>query len=119
MSFFVKGGYDAIRKQVVNISLRRNEKWVRGLIFIQDNQYIGSLNPVNENNIELVKFDDRHVLLLNNAIIYEDKNLFTYKLELQCETEPNLNDPNIYDFLKYKNMNYKEMREISMRWDSN
>ena len=119
MSFLVKGGYDAIRNQVINISLRRSEKWTRGLIFIGNNQYVGSLNPVNENNIEMVKFDDKHALLLNNGIIYENKKLFAYKLDIQSETEPDLNDPNIYDFLKYKNINYKEMREISMRWDSN
>jgi hypothetical protein len=119
MSFLVKGGYDAIRKQVVNISLRRTDKWARGLIFVQDNRYVGGLNPVNENNIEVVKFDDRHALLLNNAIIYEDKKLFNYKLELQCETDPDLNDPALYDFLKYKNLTYSEMRAITMRWDSN
>ena len=119
MSFLVKGGYDAIRKQVVNISLRRTDKWARGLIFVRTNRYIGSLDPVNENNIELVKFDDIHALLLNNAIIYEDKKLFGYKLELQCETEPDLNDKKLYDFLDYNYLTYNEMKKISMRWDSN
>ena len=119
MSFLIKGGYDAMRKQVVNISLRRTDKWARGLIFVRANRYVGSLDPVNENKIELVKFDDIHALLLNNAIIYEDKKLFTYKLELQCETEPDLNDNKLYDFLDYKYFSYDEMKKISMRWDSN
>ena len=119
MSFLVKGGYDAIRKQVLNISLRRTDKWARGLIFIGSNHFVGSLNPVNENKLELVKFDDKHALLLNNGIIYEDKKLFAYKLDLQCETEPNLTDRHLYDFLDYNYLTYKEIRDITMRWDSN
>jgi hypothetical protein len=110
MSFLVKGGYDIIRKQVVNISLKRTTKWTRGLLFVGSNKYLSSLNPTNENILELVRHDNMHALVLNNAIIYEDNKLFAYKIDLQCEIEPDLTDKNLYNFMDYNYANIKDLR---------
>jgi hypothetical protein len=111
MSFIIKGGYDAIRKQALNISLKRTHKWIRGIVFVKKNMCVGCLTSLNENVLEIVKYDDTHALLLNNAIIYEDKKLFTYKLDLQCEGEPVLNDKYFYDFIEYKYVDYTSIKQ--------
>ena len=114
MSFLIKGGYDAFRKQVVNISLRRTDKWINGLLMVQKNMYVGSLLPVNENHIEIVKYGDTNVLLLNDNIVYENKKLFSYKLELQPREVPDLNDPKLYDFLEYHYVDFYAMKHFGM-----
>jgi hypothetical protein len=110
MSFVIKGGYDAIRKQVMNISLKRAEKWTSGIVMIKKNIFLYNLVPRYDNNIEIVKYNDIHALLLNNAIIYEDKKLFTYKLVFKgLDTT----DPNCYDFLDCKYVDYSALKHFS------
>jgi hypothetical protein len=112
MAFIIKGGYDALRKQVLNISLKRSEKWTRGLIFVPQNMYVGGLQSHRENTIEIVKYDDMHALLLNDNIIYEDKKVFTYKMELEVFRDLDVNDPNLYDFLESKYVDYSALERF-------
>ena len=86
MSFVVKGGYDAIRKQVMNISLKRTEKWTSGSLFVKKNILVYNLVPRYDNKIEVVKYNNNHALLLNNTIIYEDKKLFGNE-EIRCKPD--------------------------------
>ena len=110
MSFVVKGGYDAIRKQVMNISLKRTEKWTSGSLFVKKNILVYNLVPRYDNKIEVVKYNNNHALLLNNTIIYEDKKLFTYKLDLKgLDTT----DPNCFDFLDCKYMDYYALKHFA------
>ena len=126
MSFLIKGGYDVFRKQVLNISLKRTDVWTHGHIMVRQHKYVGEISPQKENTIELVRYDDMHALLLNNAIIYEDKKLFTYKLDLFCKTQPvNVNTLNMCDmtdyiknYVDYNYVTYNEMKHIDTHWGS-
>lgn len=115
MSFIIKGGYDVFRKQILNVSLKPTDKWTQGLLFVKHNRFVYNLVPRYDNKLEMVKYNDIHALLLNNTIIYENKKLFTYKLDLQSEVVPDLNDPNLYDFLDYKYLNYNELKWLNTR----
>ena len=54
MSFILRGGYDAIRKQVLNISLKRTDKWSQGLVLVQPNMFVSLIKSHNDNKIEIV-----------------------------------------------------------------
>ena len=96
MSFIIRGGYFVSLKKVLNISLKSTDKWSQGLISVKASNY--SILPHSENKIEIVKYNDNHALLLNNAIVYEDKKLFDYHIELEGFRALVLNDPNLYNF---------------------
>ena len=116
MSFIIKGGYDAFRKQVLNISLKRTDKWTSGTLLVKKNIFVYNLVPRYDNEIELVKYNDNHALLLNNTIIYEDKKLFTYKLNFSGEGLQ-VNDPNLYDFMDCKYVDYYALKHFA-QWRS-
>ena len=82
MSVFIKGGYYAVSKQLLNITLKPTTLWHNGIILTNKNKVLSTLNPQNENKLELINYKDTSVLLLNNSIIYENKNLFIYNLNL-------------------------------------
>jgi len=113
MSFVLRGGYDAIRKQVLNISLKHSDKWSQGLITVKHNMFVSQIMPLNENKLELVKYNDVNALLLNNNIIYEDKKLFTYKIELHGFNDLDINDRSLYDFLECKYVECYAMKHFS------
>ena len=124
MSFLIKGGYDVFRKQILNVSLKRADVWTHGHIMVRQHKYVGELSSQNENIIELVRYDDMHALVLNNAIIYEDKKLFTYKLDLFYKTPPvNVNTWNMCDmsdyiknYVDYRYVTYQEMKQVDTNW---
>ena len=113
MSFIIKGGCDLFRKQIINVSLKRTNKWTRGLLLVPKNTYVVTLVPRNENNIEMVKYNDIYALLLNNSIIYENNKLFSYKIDLQVETEPDLTDKHLYNFMEYNYVDFKDMKKFN------
>jgi hypothetical protein len=82
MSIFIKGGYFAMSKQLLNITLHPTKMWHNGIILTQKNKVLSTLNPKIENKLELVTYKDTALLLLNNSIIYENKKLFNYNLDL-------------------------------------
>ena len=95
MSIFMKGGYYSVSKQILNITLKPTTIWHYGIILTNKNKALSTLNPHNENKLELVNYNHSAVLLLNNSIIYENKNLFFYNLDLS------LTDDN-FIFNKYR-----------------
>ena len=115
MSFIIKGGYDAFRKQVLNISLKRTDKWTSGTLLVKKNILVYNLVPRYDNEIELVKYNDNHALLLNNTIIYEDKKLFTYKLNLQGFNELLVYDSNPHDYLECQYVDIYALKHFG-RW---
>ena len=112
MSFILRGGYDAIRKQALNITLKRSDKWLQGLVMVRPNMFVSTIKSHNENKLEIVKYNDTHALLLNENIIYENKKLFTYKIELNGFNELEINDRNMYDFMDCKYVDYYAMKHI-------
>ena len=101
MTFLIKGGYDILRRHIVNISLRPSNVWMNGLLMLENNRYMNNLYPDSEYKIELVKYNNMNVLLLNNNIIYEDQKIIQYKIELNTIDTIDINDPKLYDFIKY------------------
>jgi len=85
MSVFINCGYYAVSKQILNIILKPTILWHNGIILTNENKVISTLNPENENKLQLVNYKDTSVLLLNNSIIYENKNLFNYNLDLSLK----------------------------------
>jgi hypothetical protein len=121
MSLLIRGGYDVFRKQILNISLKRTNVWTQGLIMVRKNIFVSSLAPLNENKIELVKYDNRHALLLNNAIIYEDQKLFSYKVDLQVGSEMNERvlidlDLTTLNFIEYQYLDYEKLKRVDSIW---
>ena len=112
MSFIIRAGYDIYRKQVLNISLKHSDKWSQGLVTVKQNLFVSQIIPLNENKLEMVKYNDNHALLLNDNIIYEDKKLFSYKIELQGLKEVDVNDPKLYDFLNCKYVECYALKHI-------
>lgn len=106
MSVFIKGGYYAVTKQILNITLKPTTIWHNGIILTNKNKVISTLNPQNENKLKLVNYTDTAVLLLNNSIIYENKNLFNYNLNLFLTDEDlifnkdRFNSCVIYEYIK-------------------
>jgi hypothetical protein len=82
MSIFIKGGYYAISKKLLNITLKPTLLWHNGIILTNNNKVISTLNPETENKLVMVNYNDTALLLLNNSIIYENKKLFSYNLDL-------------------------------------
>jgi hypothetical protein len=115
MSYIIRGGYDILRKQVLNISLKPTNKykWCRGIVSVKENKYVSHLPPLNENNFEIVKYNNMHALLLNNAIIYEDEKLFSYKIELQGFREIVSNDPKHYAFVECNYVESYALKHLS------
>ena len=112
MSFVIRGGYDTFRKQVLNVTLKHSDKWSQGLVMVKHNMFLSQIMPLNENKLELVKYHGNNVLLLNDNIIYENKKLFSYKIELNGLKEFDLNDPHLYDFLECKYVDYYAMKHF-------
>jgi hypothetical protein len=81
MSAFIKGGYSAVSKQFLNITLKPTTVWHTGLLLNHKNKVLSTLHPSKENKLEMIQYNNMTVLLLNNGIIYEDKKFFSYYLE--------------------------------------
>ncbi len=90
----IKGGYYAFSKKLLNVTLKPTNVWHTGLILTNKNLFITRLNPARENKLELIQHKDMAVLLLNNGIIYEDKKLFTYNIDLALTDETDETDNN-------------------------
>jgi hypothetical protein len=97
MSVFIKAGYYAVSKQILNITLKPTTVWHNGLILTNKNMLISTLNPENENKLELLHYTDTAVLLLNNSIVYENKKLFTYKIDLSLTNDDFIFDKERFD----------------------
>jgi len=118
MYFLIKGGYDSLRKHIVNISLRHTHKWTEGRIHT-NNIYLCKLNSSQDNRLVMVKNNNKHILLLNNMIIYETENVFSYNVDLtRCLSDYKRGMTNIDDLLDanlidYNYVNYNEMTNIN------
>jgi hypothetical protein len=125
MTFLIKGGYDIFRKQVLNISLKRTNIWTQGIVTVRQNKYVCGIIPLNENKLEIVKYDNRHALLLNNSIIYEDRKLFTYKIDLQVGSDLNdrvvidIKDPSLSNFIDFQYLDYADLKQFNTRCFTN
>jgi len=72
MSFNIKGGFDILRNQIVNIILQKNNIWNFGMI-IYNKKKLFNINSNEENKIELIKYNTKYALLINDMIITKMK----------------------------------------------
>ena len=127
MSLVIRGGFDAVRKQILNVTLKRTAVWTNGIIYGPKNFAIGQLNPGDENHFELVKYKyvnamggqwrEPILLLHNNRIIYEHAKLFDYKIDLLCPIKPEWTNENLKTIvdIKYVELNAIETLEDTWR----
>lgn len=113
MSFILKGGYDAMYRHIVNISLRKTNIWKNGRVSIHGIKY--NIDSNKENRIEIIKYNDMNTLMLNNAIIYENRRPFVYDIDLQYnfEEQHNFSKKNLYNYIDFNIVNYNTMENIS------
>ena len=113
MSFLIKGGYDSLRKTIINLSLIKTNLWQQGIITTESKKPICKLNSFTDNHLELVKYNNEmHALVLNDMIIYEKKHLFMYDIELLLKKEDGVSDDQIYNYVTYYWVNYDMIKHV-------
>lgn len=118
MSFTIKGGFDIFRNQIVNIVLQKNNIWNFGMI-MYNKKKIFNINSNQENKIELIKYNTKHALVINDMIIYENEKLFMYDINLHINDNDNENinvnvNENIYKKIIYNVINYNDFRDFNL-----
>ena len=116
MSFIIKCGYDAVCKGIINVSLQKTNYWKHGMIYGSHGRYMGKINPTTNNKLEMIKNNGNYMLLLNDAAIYEDKQLFSYKLELEsCPDTYKHEETDLRSFIDYYCINYEQINNIDVQ----
>jgi hypothetical protein len=112
MSFLLKAGYDGFYKKVINVSLLKTHIWNRGSVSVNGTNF--NIDSNRDNLIEIVKYDDTNTLMVNNAIIYDNRKLFTYDIDLQYNftEQHDFSKKNIYNYIDFNVINYDEMQNI-------
>jgi hypothetical protein len=114
MSFFIfRAGYDIKLKLIKNVFLMKTNTWQRGFISLNDGRNICQINSENENKVEMIRYNNKHALLLNSMIIYENAYLFTYCINLSYKND--INDINDIDLrsIDFTYLNYNDMTTIN------
>lgn len=110
MSFLIKGGFNAFRNNIINISLIPTKYWKTGTICILGNQHIQNIDSSIPNVINQIKYTHKnnvgYALLLNNDVIYDSNKLFIYDVSLNFSQENNYDKTNMYSFIKYNCVNF-------------
>ena len=97
--FSIIGGFIGSR-QNVNIILKKNILWNYGQL-IMNNKPIYNFDPTTTYNITHTKYNDLNTLLVNDAIIYQNKGLFTYNIDFELSQYNNYGKNNIYSCIEY------------------
>lgn len=115
MSFIIKGGYDFLTKKIINVSLKRTTIWHNGIVMLKNNMFVCSLYPQNENKFEIVNYNNKHTLLLNNTIVYESPKLFTYDIDLKVDIDAYIKSgKNIHSCIDCAYINYGDLKKINV-----
>ena len=83
MSFIIKCGYDAFYRNIINVKLKQTNLWSKGSVMVNGIKF--NIDSSRDNLVEIVKYDDTNTLLVNNAIIYDNRKLFS---RVQRNTPP-------------------------------
>jgi len=112
MSFILKGGYDAFSRHIINVSLRKTTIWNKGAVMVNGTKF--NIDSSRDNLIEMVKYDDTNTLMVNNAIIYENRKLFVYDIDLNYNIKQShdFREQNIYNYIDLSVINYNEIQNI-------
>ena len=111
MSFILKGGYDAFCRNIINLSLKETNLWNRGAVMVDGVKC--NIDSSRNNQIEIIKYDDMNTLMVNNAIIYENRKLFTYDVDLKMNIHCNdFSKNNLYKYIDFNAVRYKDVKHI-------
>ena len=115
MSFFIiRAGYDLQLKVIKNVFLMKTNTWQRGVIRLNSGRNICQINSENENKLEMIRYNNKHALLLNSMIIYENVYLFTYCINLSYKNDMNnINDID-HRSIHFTYLNYNDMSDINL-----
>ena len=111
MSFLLKGGYDVFSKNIINVYLKKTTIWNRGAVMVNGVKF--NIDSNRDNEIEMIRYDDVNSLMVNNAIIYENRRLFTYDIDLNCLLHQNdFSKKNLYNYIDFKIIKYNDIKNI-------
>ena len=72
-----------------------------------------NIDSSRNNQIEIIKYDDMNTLMVNNAIIYENRKLFTYDVDLKMNIHSNdFSKNNLYKYIDFNAVRYKDVKHI-------
>jgi hypothetical protein len=112
--FLIKAGYDSWRKQILNVSLYKNDIWDKGTILLNNQTNFWKINSAVNNKVEIIRNNDIYALLLNGMIVYENPKLFKYEINLFFKTKThNFEEKNVYHYLDYKHVNTQDIYTIN------
>lgn len=121
-SFLFNGGYNASRNEVINFSFKKTNLWNNGIVSINNYTYLYKLYSRNDTNLEMVKYNNKYALLVNNMIIFENEEIFSYNIELLRRDNELLNhhsDTIIGDAIEQQSINFEEIKEYSLLRQTN
>ena len=111
MSFALKGGYDALNRHIINVLLKKTNLWNRGAVMVDGVNF--NIDSSRDNLIEMVKYDDNNTLMVNNAIIYENRKLFTYNVDLNMNIHYNdFSKKNLYNYIDFTVIGYNDIETM-------
>ena len=114
MSFALRAGYDAVYRHVINVSLKKTSLWKNGLLVVNGVNF--NIDSSRDNLIEIVKYHDLNTLMVNNAIIYENRKLFTYDVDLNMNIHYNdFSKKNLYNYIDFNVIGYNDIENIFSR----
>jgi len=93
--------------------LRKTTIWNRGAVMVNGTKF--NIDAERDNIIEMIKYDDMNTLMVNNAIIYENRKLFNYDIDLNYnfQEQYDFSKKNLYNYIDFNIVNYKTMEKIT------
>ncbi len=82
----------------VNISLKKSNVWLNGILCIKENPYY-RITATRNNLVEIRKDGDEHILVINDQVIYDTKTEFNYTVHVKLN--PHITDKPYADFFQY------------------
>ena len=107
MSFIIKAGYNIVRKDIINVTLKSTPYWNKGTIYIPN--AIHEIDSMELNEIELARYNTGYAILVNNNVIYDSVFPPDYKIKLFVTPEYN-KTMNMYNFIDYDCIPFKYIR---------
>ena len=108
MSFIIKAGYNIVRKDIINVTLKNTPYWNKGTIYVP-NGIRHELRENEFNEVELARYNAGYAILVNNNVIYDSAFPLDYKITLMATPEYN-KKVNMYNFIDYDCIPYKYIR---------
>jgi hypothetical protein len=87
-TLILRGGLLLINRQTsqyeaVNIFLRKSPTWKSGILYLNQSTPLYKVYGYQNNFIELLTLKDKYAVLVNDAIIYESDQKFSYSVNVK------------------------------------